>query len=385
MQHWRESGSQVGNTNFALTVDVIIPVHNRPRFVEISLDSVRAQSLQPNAVIAVDDGSTDATPAVLAEYARRWSKLQVLRSDHGGAAHARNVGVAASRAEFVAFLDSDDVWLPEKLERQLPLFAGRPGVGLVHCACFQIDAKGETLRDTRVFAPSKRGDIFKEMINNFYHLSGSASAIVARRELVLRVGGFDESLLHVEDKDLWLRLAHVSLVDFISEPLVGLRSHGGNRFEGRAKSDPALALLQKIAVWSKWIDLADKNAVVERLRRDAFVVNKARPHRVLFHFHAYRKLSTSELPLARQLFPTFDSYLRRLFTARLERVRTYKRLKRIIAFKLSPSFEPYRPPRLAAHVQVQTVKRLKQIIASLIMRNRFLLRFAQALGKFRNV
>ena len=297
-------------------VDVIIPVHNRPRLVKICLDSVKAQSFQPYTVIAVDDGSTDTTPAVLAEYARGWSKLRVLRSEHRGAAHARNIGLAASRAEFVAFLDSDDVWLPEKLERQIPLFAGSPDVGLVHCACFQIDDKGEPLPNARVFAPSKRGDVFEDMVNNFYHLSGSASAIVARRELVMQVGGFDESLLHVEDKDLWLKLAHISLVDFVSEPLVGLRSHEGNRFEGRAKSDPALAFLQEIAVWTKWIDFAHKDTVIERLRRNAFVINKASAHRFFFHFRAYRKLKTSKLTLARQLFPTFPSYLRGLFNAR---------------------------------------------------------------------
>ena len=297
-------------------VDIIIPVHNRPRLVKLCLDSVKAQSFQPNAVIAVDDGSTDTTPAVLAEYARGWSKLRVLRSNHRGAAHARNLGLVASRAEFVAFLDSDDIWLPQKLERQIPLFAGRPDVGLVHCACFQIDDKGEPLPNTRVFAPSKRGDVFQDMVNNFYHLSGSASAIVARRELVMRVGGFDESLLHVEDKDLWLKLAHISLVDFVSEPLVGLRSHDGNRFEGRAKSDPALALLQKITVWSKWIDFAHKDTVIERLQRHTFVINKASPLKLFFHFRAYRKLRTSTLPLARQLFPTFPSYLRGLLNAR---------------------------------------------------------------------
>jgi glycosyltransferase involved in cell wall biosynthesis len=295
------------------TVDVIIPVRNRPRLIEICLDSVKEQTLQPNSVIAVDDGSTDSTPAVLAEYARRWSKLRVLRSNHLGTARARNIGLAASQAEFVAFLDSDDIWLPEKLEQQMPLFAGRPNVGLVHCACFQISDEGEILHEGRVFAPSKRGDVFEEMINKFYHLSGSASGIVARRDLVMRVGGFDESLLHVEDQDLWLKLACVSLVDFTPEPLVALRSHDGNRFSGRAKSDPALALLQKIAVWSKWIELADKEAAVENLRRDAFVINQASPLRFFFHFRAYRKLKTSMLPLARLLFPTFASYLRRLF------------------------------------------------------------------------
>ena len=105
-------------------VDVIIPVRNRPRLIQTCLDSVRAQTLQPSAVIVVDDGSTDETPAVLAEYASGWSRLHVIRSEHGGAAQARNIGVAACQAPFVAFLDSDDVWHPEKLERQMPCSPG---------------------------------------------------------------------------------------------------------------------------------------------------------------------------------------------------------------------------------------------------------------------
>ena len=81
-------------------LDVIIPVHNRPRLIQTCLDSVRAQSLQPDTVIVVDDGSTDETPAVLAQYARGWTRLRMIRSDNQGPAHARNLGLAASQARF---------------------------------------------------------------------------------------------------------------------------------------------------------------------------------------------------------------------------------------------------------------------------------------------
>jgi glycosyltransferase involved in cell wall biosynthesis len=276
--------------------------------IRTCLDSVSAQSLQPNAVIVVDDGSTDDTPKVLAEYARGWTKLRVISSQRaGGPAYARNLGLAASQAPLVAFLDSDDVWLPTKLERQVPLFAGRPEVGVVHCACFRIDEAGER-PDAAIFKPSKRGQIFETMINTLYHLSGSSSGVVARRDLVMQVGGFDESLLGVEDQDMWLKLAHVSLVDYVAEPLVGLRVHSENRSAYRRK-DPTLALLQQMAVWAKWSHVTDEAVILQAFRRKAAAVNRASPLQLIRHFRVYRQLKTSDTPLARRLFPTFKSYL----------------------------------------------------------------------------
>ena len=291
-------------------LDVIIPVHNRPHLIRTCLDSVRAQSLQPDTVIVIDDGSTDETPTVLTEYARGWTRLRVIRSDHRGPAHARNVGVAASQARFIAFLDSDDVWQPAKLERQIALFAGRPELGVVHCACFQIDETGERLAGAPVFAPSKRGQIFEAMINTLYHLAGSASGVVARRELVMSVGGFDESLLHAEDQDLWLKLARISMVDYVPEALVGVRIHSGSRFAARSRSDPALALLQQIRVWSKWIHLTDEAALLQSFRRKTFFINRSSPFRLSFHYRAYLELKKSDMALARHLFPNFRTYLR---------------------------------------------------------------------------
>jgi glycosyltransferase involved in cell wall biosynthesis len=296
-------------------VDVIIPVHNRSQLIRACLESVRAQSLEPDSVIVVDDGSTDETPTVLAEYARRWGRLRVIRSEHRGAAHARNLGLAAARAQFVAFLDSDDIWDPSKLERQIALFAGRPELGVVHCACFQIGETGERLAGAPVFAPSKRGWIFEHMINTLYHLAGSASGVVARRDLVMSVGGFDESLFHVEDQDLWLKLARVSTVDYVPEALVGLRNHSGSRFAARLKSDPAFALLQHVTVWSKWIHVADEAAILRAFRRKVFFLNRTSLFRLVSHYRAYRTFKTSDVALARRLFQDFRFYLRCMIAA----------------------------------------------------------------------
>src|ERR1043166_7534525 len=108
-------------------VDVVIPVRDGARCIGACLDSVRAQTRSVRAVIVVDDGSTDATPAVLAQYRQQWPLLELVRTEQHGVSHARNVGVARCRAPFVAFLDSDDVWDAAKLERQRGLSpAGGP-------------------------------------------------------------------------------------------------------------------------------------------------------------------------------------------------------------------------------------------------------------------
>src|SRR5216684_4528269 len=97
----------------AFDVDVLIPVRNGARFLPACLDSVIAQVYPTRAIIVSDDGSTDETPRVLAQYAGRVPKLQVVRSEAVGLAHARNLALAASQAPFVAFLDSDDIWQPD--------------------------------------------------------------------------------------------------------------------------------------------------------------------------------------------------------------------------------------------------------------------------------
>ena len=90
-------------------IDVVIPVRNREKFIEACLDSVRKQTVEINSVFVVDDGSTDRTREILFEYAARWPVLKVMHSDRRGVSRARNLGIAASEADFVAFLDSDDL------------------------------------------------------------------------------------------------------------------------------------------------------------------------------------------------------------------------------------------------------------------------------------
>jgi glycosyltransferase involved in cell wall biosynthesis len=333
-------------------VDVVIPVRNRARFITICLNSVRAQTLQPNSVIVVDDGSTDSTPEILDEYVDGWPKLRIIRSVPRGVSHARNLGLAASDAPFVAFLDSDDIWLPEKLERQMSLFLpDRPHLGFVHCGCYQIDELGRPLPRGQVFLPSKRGDIFQAMVESFYHISGSASAVVARRELVRQVGGFDGTLMCGEDQDLWQRLARVSHVDYVSAALVGLRVHSESSCSQAVLSNPELVLFQRLKIWNKWAGrMADSSTVLGTFRREAVAVSVANVMKRNPDFGLYGRLKRSDLALARRLFSRPLDYME-------------------IVLRLS----------IAYH-------RMRFIVVTrLVMRSKVLLRLSQMFGKLKNI
>jgi glycosyltransferase involved in cell wall biosynthesis len=289
-------------------VDVVIPIRNGARYVEACLDSVRSQTLVPSRVVVVDDGSTDETPVLLQRYAERWPKLRVLRSEPVGVSHARNLGLAACEAPFVAFLDSDDVWAPEKLERQMALLASRTSVGWVHCSYFLIDQGGQTIPDATVFPPTKRGDIFLDLLDQ-YPLSGSASAVVARRDLVAAAGGFDEALFHGEDWDLWLRLARLAHVDFVPIPLVGIRVHEASSQRRRVPGRLEAFFFQRLHVANKWVEaVRDRRAFINRYRAEAASltvhVMRAGEHGC----DLYGRLRASDLMLARALFASRASY-----------------------------------------------------------------------------
>src|SRR5438309_10234328 len=125
------------------TVSVVIPTYNHARFLTRAVDSVLAQTLSPAEVIVVDDGSTDETHAVLARFGGR---VRAIRQENGGVAAARNNGVRMSTGHLLAFIDADDIWLPDKLRCQVERFIAEPDLGLVHCGGEDVDADGTVLR-----------------------------------------------------------------------------------------------------------------------------------------------------------------------------------------------------------------------------------------------
>jgi glycosyltransferase involved in cell wall biosynthesis len=194
-------------------VSVIIPTHNRAAWVGEAAASVLAQSYGDYELMVVDDGSTDGTGDVLASLGGR---LKVLRlEERQGVSAARNRGAALARGEWLAFLDSDDLWLPEKLARQMDYLRSHPDCAI--CQTEEIWIRN----GVRVNPPKTHrkagGDIF---LPSLTRCLVSPSAVVLRRGLFEDLGGFDETLPAAEDYDLWLRLAWRQPVGLLPEPLI---------------------------------------------------------------------------------------------------------------------------------------------------------------------
>lgn len=201
------------------SLSVIIPTYNRERVLARALDSVLAQTFESYEVLVVDDESKDGTSGMVAEYAGRDSRIRYLRQpQNGGVSAARNRGIREARAEFIAFLDSDDEWLPTKLEQQVDRFRKAPGeVGLVYCGVQTVSDGG----DGWTFSPEHRGDVFGDLLlRNVVH---TGSGVMIRRAVVDVVGLFDEGIPAAEDYEYWIRIARHFAFDFVTEPL--LRYH----------------------------------------------------------------------------------------------------------------------------------------------------------------
>jgi glycosyltransferase involved in cell wall biosynthesis len=207
-----------------VAVSVIIPTYNRRAMVREAVASVFAQRGVDFELIVVDDGSTDGTAedlAELAETGRRQgvAEIQTMRTANRGVAAARNMGVRIAGAELIAFLDSDDLWAPSKLAKQVDFMRDNP-----QC---QISQTGELwIRAGRRVNPGRRhqkreGDIFLDSLRTCLI---SPSAVMIRTPLFRSVGGFDETMTAAEDYDLWLRILREYPVGLVDEPLVTRRA-----------------------------------------------------------------------------------------------------------------------------------------------------------------
>lgn len=206
-----------------MLVSVVIPNYNYARFVGEAVESVLNQTYRSVEVIVVDDGSTDDSLEVLAAYEER---IKLIAQDNAGVSAARNAGIAASSGELVAFLDADDIWLPEKTARQVAIFEAEPEVGLVHTGVIEIDESGNEIgRRTNGMS----GWVSRELLGlERSVILGGGSGLMVRREALDRVGGFDERMSTSADWNLCYRIASKYKVGFVEEPLLLYRVHGSN-------------------------------------------------------------------------------------------------------------------------------------------------------------
>jgi glycosyltransferase involved in cell wall biosynthesis len=232
-------------------VSTIIPTYNRANLVPEAIDSVLAQTYPHVEVILIDDGSTDGTLEVLRRYGDR---IHVISQPNAGPAAARNRGVMAAQGEMIAFLDSDDLWLPEKLARQVNLLQ-RLGEAVPCCLC-NINMRWKdrelTSFDVAWLNPVVAEGVWhnpEEILATRFVLFNQG--VVIRREVLREIGGFDESFWLLEDYDLALRLSLRGDWGFIRDPLVIWRESATSRLSRDAERDdlrwklPLVEILEK--------------------------------------------------------------------------------------------------------------------------------------------
>lgn len=241
-----------------LSVSVVIPTYNQARFLRQSVDSALAQSEAPLRVIVVDDGSTDETPAILASYGDR---IHAVRQENRGLAAARNAGAERARGDSIAFLDSDDVWLPTKLHLQLARMSEEPDLGLVHCGVENIDVSGRTIGQR---LDGLEGRVAEEMLL-FRRgvILGGGSGFVVRRDAFGALGGFDLRMGTSADWDLQYRIAARHRVGFVPEVLLRYRFHSANMHANiRAMEHDMLLAYAKA--------FSDAEGALKRIRRRCY-------------------------------------------------------------------------------------------------------------------
>ena len=216
----------MSNNPWVPLVSIVITCYNYAQYLSGCIESVLAQTYKNYEVVVVDDGSTDNTFEIAQPYCRKFA-VRYVRQENEGQASAKNRGIKESKGEFIAFLDADDQWEPDKLSKQIPLFAIQE-VGVVYSRFVYIDNEGKSLpmEDPGKFLEPRRGKVTASLIyDNFIPFS----SVIVRRVSFEASGVFDESLNMGIDWDLWLRLSTRHQFDFCEEPFLLYRIGHSNQ------------------------------------------------------------------------------------------------------------------------------------------------------------
>lgn len=238
-------------------VSVIIPTYNRAHYITEAIESVLAQTYSHFEIIVIDDGSTDDTREILKKYT---DKMKYLYQPNQGVAVARNRGLREARGEYVAFLDSDDCWVAEKLEKQVAYLNEHPEVAVVCAEVFLIDSAGCVLRHLRhdPTLPLTFDNLFDQSLVH-------VPTTLVRKRCVEAVGGFDPSLRTSQDYDLWLRMSHRWPFHYMDEPLAKYRVHEKALtcdFDARLKNNLIIFHRPEITAGMSWLKRRNRIAKV---------------------------------------------------------------------------------------------------------------------------
>ena len=207
-------------------VSVIIPTYNRPTYLKEAIESVMRQSFQGFEILVIDDGTPHQENETLCNQFPhvRYEKIE----NSGGPAHPRNIGASKAIGRYLAFLDDDDCWEPEKLQQQVAILQNHPDYDLVHTPCQVMDLEG-TPTDEVIGRPAtpqlKHGNVAGRMAGNWTLMT---SSVLLKKSLFERVGGFNEQMEAAgEDTEFWTRCSFYGRFYYLETPFVRYRRHDG--------------------------------------------------------------------------------------------------------------------------------------------------------------
>lgn len=215
-------------------VSIIIPTYKRTAYLEKTLHSIMRQTFQDFEVIVVDDGTPNEENRLLCQQFEKVHYIKITNS--GGPARPRNTGIRAAKGHYIAFVDDDDLWLPEKLEKQVTVLKQNPEFGLVHGCCEIID-ENDVLQNQIIGRPGtpevKHGDVSLRMMGNWTVMMPTS---FVRKEVVDKVGFFNEQMPSAgEDTEYWNRCSFETQFYYMDEPLVHYRVHSNNISKANAE------------------------------------------------------------------------------------------------------------------------------------------------------
>jgi glycosyltransferase involved in cell wall biosynthesis len=301
-------------------VTVLTTVYNGARYLEEAIDSIRAEEFQDFEHVIVDDGSTDATPQILARATARDSRIVLVRTEtNHGIASAANRGLAIARGEYIARLDADDISLPGRLAREVAVLDAHPHVVLVSMNYESIDAHGVVIGRSHRDHPSA----VLAYLLNFSNSIGGHSQVMFRKSVIHAVGGYDETCRAGLDYDLWTRIVPHGRIVVLPELGMRYRVHGESITRNGSGQQVAVAKRIVQRTLSEWLGrtLSDREVdalmhawrplvpaidakLADAILREAFALFREREpdqrmHRIVRKLTARRLINTSVLLLAK--------------------------------------------------------------------------------------
>jgi glycosyltransferase involved in cell wall biosynthesis len=250
-------------------ISVIIPTYNRANLILRAIDSVLNQSYKNFELIIVDDGSTDNTHEVLTPLIQT-DKIKYFKRQNCGVSASRNFGVSQSLGNYITFLDSDDEWLPHKLQDQLHYFSHNPEVRIVYGE--EIWIRNGIRVNQKAIHKKSGGSIFLACVEQC--LIGPSS-VMLEKKLFFEMGGFDESFVVCEDYDLWLKISSLMEIGFITHPQI--MKHGGHEDQLSTR----FVAMDFWRIKAMWAILQSRQLIPEY--KDAVIVSMKRRGRILLH------------------------------------------------------------------------------------------------------